>query len=278
QVANKWVAQTMGGSVTSLVAGNGLLGGTITSTGTISVDVGVTGNKIVQLTNGVLPAVDGSLLTNLNVPVTSVAGRTGAVTLIASDIGGLGTAALKDAGTYAGQVLLLTTNNSLPALDAYSLTNVNATMLQSRSIANTAPNSGEVLTWNTTISAWKSQPIPVSGITQLYGDVVATGLGDVNAVVQPDAITSAKINSTGHSANRLLITDNISGSTVTYATCGIDGQVMKYTAASGWACANESGGVTSLVSGTGLVAGTITSTGTLNVDVGVGANQILQLN
>jgi hypothetical protein len=278
QTNNKWVAQAVSGSITSLVAGTGLLGGTITSAGTISVDVGVTGNKIVQLTNGVLPAVDGSLLTNLTVPVTSVAGRTGDVTLIASDIGGLRSAALKDAGTYAGEVLLLTTNNSLPALDASSLTNVNATLLQSWPVSNTAPGSGQVLTWNTTVSAWTPEPIPVNGITQLYGDVVATGLGDVNAVVQPNAITSDKINYSGHSANRLLITDNISGSTVTYATCGTDGQVLKYTAASGWACATESGGVTSIVSGTGLVAGTITSSGTVSVDVGVGANQILQLN
>ena len=37
-------------------------------------------------------------------------------------------------------------------------------------------------------------------------------------------------------------------------------------------------GVSSVVSGTGLTAGTITSTGTLNVNVGTGANQIVQLN
>jgi hypothetical protein len=41
-----------------------------------------------------LPAVDGSQLTNLPAaPVTSVAGKTGAVTLVAGDISGLATVA-----------------------------------------------------------------------------------------------------------------------------------------------------------------------------------------
>lgn len=53
--------------VSSVAAGNGLTGGTITSTGTLAVDTGTGANKIVQLDGaGKLPAVDGSALTNLN--------------------------------------------------------------------------------------------------------------------------------------------------------------------------------------------------------------------
>jgi hypothetical protein len=56
-----------GSGVTSIVAGTGLTGGTITSTGTIAVDVGNTAGKIPQLDgSGRLPAVDGSLLTNIS--------------------------------------------------------------------------------------------------------------------------------------------------------------------------------------------------------------------
>ncbi len=54
------------GTVTSVDSGTGLTGGPITSSGTLNVDVGTTANKIVQLdASAKLPAVDGSLLTNL---------------------------------------------------------------------------------------------------------------------------------------------------------------------------------------------------------------------
>ncbi|MEK6626258.1 MAG: hypothetical protein AABY86_14905 [Bdellovibrionota bacterium] len=54
------------GTVTSITAGSGLLGGTITTTGTMSVDTGVTANKILKLDGtSKIPAVDGSLLINL---------------------------------------------------------------------------------------------------------------------------------------------------------------------------------------------------------------------
>lgn len=56
-----------GGTVTSVATGTGLTGGPITSSGTLSVDVGTTANKIVQLNGtGQLPAVDGSQLTSVD--------------------------------------------------------------------------------------------------------------------------------------------------------------------------------------------------------------------
>lgn len=61
-----------GGTVTNITAGTGLNvgagpGGSINSTGTLSVNVGSGANQIVQLNgSSQLPAVDGSLLTNLN--------------------------------------------------------------------------------------------------------------------------------------------------------------------------------------------------------------------
>jgi hypothetical protein len=68
-----WQSPATSGTVTSVASGTGLVAGTITTSGTINVDVGTTANKIVQLTvNAQLPAVDGFLLSNIN--ATSVHG------------------------------------------------------------------------------------------------------------------------------------------------------------------------------------------------------------
>ena len=54
------------GTVKQITAGSGLTGGTISDSGTITVDAGSTGNKIVQLSDGKLPSVDGSNLSSVN--------------------------------------------------------------------------------------------------------------------------------------------------------------------------------------------------------------------
>ena len=56
------------GDITDVIAGTGLTGGSATGPATLNVDVGTTANKIVRLDGtGKLPAVDGSLLTNVTV-------------------------------------------------------------------------------------------------------------------------------------------------------------------------------------------------------------------
>lgn len=70
----KWEAQAVSGTgtVTSVASGTGLTGGPITTAGTLNVDVGTAGSKIVQLTAGAqYPAVDGNLITNLNIAGSS---------------------------------------------------------------------------------------------------------------------------------------------------------------------------------------------------------------
>jgi len=89
-----WVAANTG-SVTSITAGTGLNvgagpGGTITTTGTLNVNVGTGANQILQLNgSSQIPAVDGSLLTNLTpanlsaaVPISK--GGTGQTTALAA--------------------------------------------------------------------------------------------------------------------------------------------------------------------------------------------------
>lgn len=73
-----------GGGVQSVTAGTGLGGGTITSSGSLYVDVGTTSGKILQLNlSSQIPAVDGSQLTNLTIPANSV-------TLSKLNVGGTG--------------------------------------------------------------------------------------------------------------------------------------------------------------------------------------------
>jgi hypothetical protein len=69
QGSSQWEVYTPSnnaGTVTSIATGTGLTGGPISSSGTISVNVGTGASQIVQLdSSSRLPAVDGSLLTNL---------------------------------------------------------------------------------------------------------------------------------------------------------------------------------------------------------------------
>lgn len=74
-IALNATVNTTGGTVTSLIAGTGLTGGTITTTGTLAVDVGTIANKIVQLDGSAkIPAIDGSQVTNITPPQGTVCG------------------------------------------------------------------------------------------------------------------------------------------------------------------------------------------------------------
>ena len=67
-----WVSNAGGGGgdITAVVAGTGLTGGATSGSATLNVDVGTGANKIVQLDGSAkIPAVDGSLLTNINYTV-----------------------------------------------------------------------------------------------------------------------------------------------------------------------------------------------------------------
>lgn len=82
----------------------------------------------------------------------------------------------------------------------------------------------------------------------------------------------------GISINRILATDAITGSTITQLDCTTTGYVLTWTL-SGWACQATAGTgtVTSITAGTGLIGGPITASGTLSVNVGTSAGQIVQV-
>lgn len=84
-------------------------------------------------------------------PVTSVSGRTGAVTLTTSDIFGLGGSSVLNVGTAAGTVA---------AGDDARFTKLNGV-----AVSTTAPSAnGQVLTWNNTTSQWEPAALPATSV------------------------------------------------------------------------------------------------------------------
>lgn len=159
--------------------------------------------------------------------------------------------------------------------------------LASRAVSTSAPSTNDILKWNG--SAWALAAD--LGITSISGDVAASGSGAVTATINSSAVTatkiandaigSAKINSTGIAVSRILITNSSDGNTVTYASCGVDGQVLKFSSATGWGCASDvgaSGVVSNITAGSGLLGGSITTVGTISVDLGTTANKIVALD
>lgn len=124
---SKWKPTSLpgGGTVTAITPGTGMAGsGTpITTSGTLAVDVGTTAGKIVQVdTDGKLPALDGSKLTNVNVPFKTVTAGTG---ITATNSGGDLTLAV-DHGTGSNKIVKLDSSGRLPAVDGSQLTNMPA--------------------------------------------------------------------------------------------------------------------------------------------------------
>jgi hypothetical protein len=165
------------GTVTSITAGSGLTGGTITGSGTLAVDAGTGANQIVRLdASSKLPAVDGSALASVNavklqsVSVDATAPSASQVLKYdgskwspAADANSGGTVTSITAGsgltggtvTGSGTIALA---SPMPALDGSALTNVNAVKLLGRAIGSTAPSNGHVLKWNASASAWEAAP------------------------------------------------------------------------------------------------------------------------
>ena len=190
-----------GGGVTSVAGKTGavtLVVADITDAGTSATkDTGTSSGDVVELGATGLPAVSGQDLTALgsiathsdvgslagaaadqvlawdgvssfavtNQQVTSVASKTGAVTLNSTDITGLGTAAVTDTGTSAGNVPALTATG-LPAVSGQDLTALGSIALHSDMGAVGTPNAGDVYAWDGvssfTVQAQAGGALPIS--------------------------------------------------------------------------------------------------------------------
>ena len=321
---NDWEPiSTATGSVSSVVSGTGLVAGTITNNGTINVDVGTTGNKIVQLNAlAQYPADDGYQITNVNAsrigtrtvstsaplnsqvlgwntsnndwePISTATGSVSSVVsgtgLVAGTITNNGTINV-DVGTAANKILQMTAADLIPAVDGSLVTNVNAVKLQSRAVSALVPTANQVLRWNSLTTAWEPSTDqsgtvvsvstgngllggPITSNGTLTVDVGTTGnkIVQLNALAQYPADDGYQI--TNVNASRI-------GTRTVSTSAPLNNQVLGWnTSNNDWEpISTATGSVSSVVSGTGLVAGTITNNGTINVDVGTTGNKIVQLN
>jgi hypothetical protein len=231
-------------SLTSIVAGTGLTGGTVNTSGqTIAVDVGTAASKILQLdTDAKIPAVDGSLLTSVN----------------AAKISGteLNIAALADGNIikYNGTKWVNLPDND--TLGGLSCVNGNIAFYTAGSWAckeasSTVSNSSFVIRDSNGGIAASSVNTPAVKIA----DGSPGNTGGVITFSAPIGFTSYNLQFPGDAgASNQFLKSNGSG-VLSWATP-----------------------LSSITAGTGLTGGTITATGTIAVDVGTSANQIVQLD
>ena len=173
-----------------------------------TIDVGTGASEVVQLTAASkLPAVDGSLLTN----VTSTDTTKLAITNNLSDLNnagtartnlGLGTAATKDTGTSNGNVVLLDATG-LPAVDGSQLTGVTGTDATKLAIASNLSDLNNVGTARTNLGLGTSAIIDVgTGASEIVQLTAASKLPAVDG--------SLLTNVTSTDATKLAIASNLS--------------------------------------------------------------------
>ncbi|WP_157765754.1 tail fiber domain-containing protein [Halobacteriovorax marinus] len=161
------------GSVTSITAGTGLTGGTITSSGTIAVDVGAGAGNIPQLDGS------GKLVTSVETDPTVLAfAKSTLPTCNAGEVlksdGTSFSCVTDDIGTdsdttyTAGKGIDLTAGQFSIAASAcpagqrmtfgapgFGCEDADAISLQGNDVDNAAPNDNDVLTWNNATSKWE---------------------------------------------------------------------------------------------------------------------------
>lgn len=248
------------GTVTTIISGVGLVPATITSSGTLNVDVGTTANKIVQLTSGAqYPAVDGNLITNLNAANKALSN------LITTNI---------------NQDLIFNTGS--------------AATIQTATADSVATKNLSILTGITTTSGSTGRLILESGISADLGNTgdvtVSSGISSLGNSGGLDLLTGAA--PAGNSGSISLATGSAGGTMGDISMSansikvngtplvGLDLPVLGDEAANkNYVDAAVSGaaGVTRVVGGAGIVPNTITTTGTLVIDTGTTANKIVKL-
>lgn len=278
-----------GGTVTAVAVGPGLLGGIITTSGSISVDVGTTANKILQLNGAAqIPAVDGSLLTNVNAAQLA----TRAVSPVAPGanqfLGWNGTMwmPMTIAGTGGGtdnlgnhmatQNLVLAGNwlsgdggneglvidavgrvgvgTNIPAigasLDIFGVGSGNSSFLVPRDTSGNRPGGiNGMIRYNTSLAKFEAFE---NGV---WVNMVGAG-GGGNAT----QIQGFNVSAVAPSVNQVLGWNGSSWHPMNVAGSG------------------GGGSVTSVIAGAGLLGGAITTSGSIWVDVGTSPNKIVQLN
>ena len=231
-------------------------------------------------------------------PVSSVAGRTGAVVLSSSDISGLGGAAVLNIGTVAGTVaagddtrivnaLQPSSNASGDVTGNYSANVV--TRIRGVLVSPTAPVAGEVLQFNGTQYVPVANPAaPVSSVAGRTGAVTLSN-ADIAGLGGAALLNVGTVASTVAAGNDSRITGALQNSTfngyVASASCTTSQSMYWNSVSSQFLCQAISfpaDAVTSVAGRTGavaLVSSDISGLGTAAVlNVGTAASNVVQLD
>ncbi|WP_413294553.1 tail fiber domain-containing protein [Bdellovibrio sp. HCB185ZH] len=301
-----------GGTITGVTAGTGLTGGGTSGTVSLAVNVGTGANQIVQMTAAAkLPAVDGSALTNLNpaslsavVPITK--GGTGQATQTA------GFDALSPVTTKGDIIVRDGTNNIRLGVGSNGQM-LTADSSQASGLKWSTPTVGTVTSVTGTagqinVATGTTTPVislPTTGTAGTYQKVTTDAYGRVTSGA---ALVAADIPSLDFTKITTGLPTTLGGYGITDAVKNLGGTpgIKSGTAAAKGAvtaagniyiatdskeiyrdngttwdliasAAGSGGTITGVTAGTGLTGGGTSGSVSIAVNVGTGANQIVQM-
>jgi len=267
----EWAAPAGGGTVTSVATGTGLSGGPITGSGTIAVDVGTTANKIVQLNGSAqLPAVDGSLLTNLPSPANFSGSLAGDVsgTQGATSVDKIKGTAVSNTGLASGKYLKFDGTNWVPAI--VGINDLVSSVTTNQQFTTSSCSASQTLNWSSLTDSFGCVSIAITE-SNISGSIARSKLaaGLANRLIVNDG-SGAVVDAAAITASRALVSDTNGiplASTVTAAelahvsgvTSAIQTQIDNKQASLGFTPVDKAGdtmtGVLNLTSN-GLIVGT----------------------